>query len=139
MLDALISGKLIKQPELKLSQNNKQYCNFLMAVHVGDPDNIVVSGIAFGSHAERIAKLGKGDAVSVIGGLKPSEWADKATGESKHGLSVTVANVLSVYDIKKKRKPDTPDNSTHQGTYTPSPAYNVNKPHDRPFNDEIEF
>jgi single-stranded DNA-binding protein len=139
MLDALISGKLIKQPELKVSQNNKPYCQFLMAVHVGDPDNVVVRGIAFGSHAERVAKLGKGDAVSIIGALKPTEWADKATGETKHGLSVTVSNVLSVYDIKKKRKPDTPDNSTYQGTYTPSPPYNANKPHHRPFDDPIGF
>ena len=137
MLDALISGKLIKQPELKVSPNNKQYCQFLLGVHIGEPENIIVSGIAFGSHAERIAKLGKGDAISVIGGLKPSEWADKATGETKRGLSVTVANVLSVYDIKKKRKPDTPENSTHKGTYTL--LYNAGKPHHRPFDDEIEF
>jgi hypothetical protein len=60
--------------------------------------------------------------------LKPTEWADKATGETKRGLSITVANVLSVYDIKKKRKADTPENSTQQG-----------KPHHRPFNDGIEF
>lgn len=75
MLDALISGKLIKDTELKASQNNKPYCQFLMTVHVGEPENIIISGIAFGSHAERIAKLGKGDAISVIGSLKPSEWA----------------------------------------------------------------
>jgi hypothetical protein len=73
MLEALCSGKIIKQPELKTGQNNKQYCQFLMSVHVGEPVNIIVSGIAFGSHAERLAKLGKGDAVSVIGALKPTE------------------------------------------------------------------
>ncbi|MEQ1560407.1 MAG: hypothetical protein ABL933_15910 [Methyloglobulus sp.] len=63
MLDTLISGKLIKDTELKTSQNGKHYTNFLLSVHVGEPENIVVSGIAFGVHAERIAKLGKGDAL----------------------------------------------------------------------------
>jgi single-stranded DNA-binding protein len=135
MLDALISGKLIKQPEIKTSQNNNQYCYFLLSVHISEPENIIVSGIAFGSHAERIAKLGKGDAVSVIGALKPTEWADKATGETKHGLSVTVADVLSVYDIKKKRKSDIPENSTQQDKQ----PYNVNKPHVRPFDDPTGF
>lgn len=123
MLEALISGKLIKQPELRTGQSGKPYCQFLLGVHVGDPENIIVSGIAFGSHAERVAKFGKGDAVSVIGALKPTEWADKATGETKRGLSVTVTNVLSVYDIKKKHKADVPEN-TQQG---------------KPFNDEIGF
>jgi single-stranded DNA-binding protein len=105
MLDALISGKLIKDTELKTGQSGKAYCQFLMTVHVGEPENIVISGIAFGSHAERVAKLGRGDALSVIGALKPTEWQDKATGETRRGLSVTVADVLCVYDIKKRRKP----------------------------------
>jgi single-stranded DNA-binding protein len=135
MLDALISGKLIKQPELKTSQNNKQYCNFLLSVSVGEAENIVISGIAFGSHAERISKLGKGDAVSVIGALKPTEWQDKATNEIRHGLSITVSDVLSVYDIKKKRKADLPDNSTQQDR----PPYSMEKPHERPYDDGLTF
>lgn len=135
MLDALISGKLIKQPELKTSQNGKPYTNFLLSVSIGEAENIVISGIAFGSHAERISKLGKGDAISVIGALKPTEWQDKATNEVKHGLSVTVANVLSVHDIKKRRHSEIPDNSTQLDR----PPYNVNKPHHRPFDDPIGF
>ncbi len=104
----------------------------LLSVHVGEPENIVVSGIAFGSHAERIAKLGKGDAVSVIGALKPTEWADKATGESRRGLSVTVADVLSVYDIKKRK----PEASGFVGTYQPPPPYRAGgQQHE--FDDEI--
>jgi single-stranded DNA-binding protein len=103
MIEALISGKIIKQPELRTGQSGKPYCQFLMTVHVGEPESIVISGIAFGSHAERITKLGKSDAVSVIGALKPTEWRDKTTNEAKHGLSVTVANVLSVYEIETKK------------------------------------
>jgi len=122
MLDALISGKLIKDCQLKTSQNNKLYCQFLLSVGVGEPENIVVSAIAFGGHAERIAQLKKGDVLSVIGALKPTEWEDKATHETRHGLSITVNNVLSVYDIKR-RKPE--DNTTQldRPSHSKEPAF----------------
>lgn len=123
MLDALISGKLAKDCQLKTSQNNKLYCQFLLSVGIGEPESIVVSAIAFGGHAERIAQLKKGDAVSVIGALKPTEWEDKASHETRHGLSLTVNNVLSVYDIRKRRKPD--GNTTQQDKpgYSTEPAF----------------
>lgn len=103
MIDALISGKLIRDPQLKTGQSGKPFCNFLLSVPVGDGDPTIVSGIAFGEVAERIAKLGKGDAVSVTGSLSPSTWTDKTTGETKHGLNVTVSAALSAYDVKKRR------------------------------------
>jgi len=103
MLDALISGKLIKAPELKTGQSGKYYCQFLLSVSVGDDKPVVVSGMAFQDVAEKIAKLGKGDAISVVGALKPSEWTDKNTGSLKYGLSVTVSSALSVYELKKRR------------------------------------
>ena len=123
MIDALISGKLIKTPELKTGQSGKHYTQFLLSVSIGEDKPAVVSGMAFTEVAERIAKLQKGDSLSVIGSLKPSEWADKTTGDLKHGLSCTVNNALSVYDIKK-RKPVEANSSTA---------------HTHPFNDEINF
>jgi single-stranded DNA-binding protein len=74
-----------------------------MSVSVGDERPAVVSGMAFDSIAERIAKLQKGDPLAVVGSLKPSEWVDKATGALKTGLSVTANNFLSPYDIKKRK------------------------------------
>jgi single-stranded DNA-binding protein len=103
MIDALITGKLIRDPALKTGPSGKPYCNFLLSVPTGDGEPVIVSGIAFADVAERIGKLGKGDAVSVAGSLKPSEWIDKTTGELKHGLNVTVSAALSVYDVKKRR------------------------------------
>jgi single-strand DNA-binding protein len=103
MIDALISGKLIKTPELKKGQSGKHYTQFLMSVSVGEEKPTVVSGMAFQEVAERIAKLQKGDPLAVIGSLKPSEWIDKATGALKTGLSVTANNFLSPYDIKKRK------------------------------------
>ena len=103
MIDALISGKLIRDPTTKTGPSGKPYCNFLLMVFVGEESPVVVSGIAFQDVAQRIGKLAKGDALTVTGALKPSTWADKTTGETKHGLNVTVSACLSAYDVKKKR------------------------------------
>jgi len=105
MIDALISGKLIKTPELKTGASGKHYSNFLLSVSVGELKPTIVSGMAFALIAERLAKLQQGDPLAVIGSLKPSEWIDKATDESRHGLSVTVNNILTPYDIKKRKEP----------------------------------
>jgi single-stranded DNA-binding protein len=129
MIDALVAGRLIQTPTLRTGASGKPFTNFLLSVAVGEDQPVVVSGIAFGEESEKIAKLAKGDPLAVIGSLKPSSWADKATGESKHGLSITVNQSLSPYDIKKKRaKPaDSPAGNPASG----------NNP--KLFDDELDF
>ncbi len=103
MIDALISGKLFRDTELRQSAKNTPFCNFMLTVQIDDPVPVIVSGIAFNEAAEKIARLKKGDAVAVTGSLKPNQWQDKTSGETKHGLSLTVSDCLSVYDIKKRK------------------------------------
>ena len=103
MLDALITGKLIKAPILKTGASGKLYCQFLLSVAIAEPTPVMVSGKAFEEIAQRIALLNAGDSLAVVGSLKPTEWQDKATGETKRGLQVTVSGSLSTYDISKKR------------------------------------
>lgn len=103
MIDALVSGKLIKDPSQKTGQSGNHFTHFMMSVHTGEEYPGVVSGIAFGDVAERILLLKKGDSLAVVGSLKPTEWLDKSTNETRHGLSVTVNNALSLYDIKKRK------------------------------------
>ncbi|MEI7870105.1 MAG: hypothetical protein WCI11_19655, partial [Candidatus Methylumidiphilus sp.] len=81
-----------------------------------------------------------GDALTVTGALKPSTWADKATGETKHGLNVTVSACLSAYDVKKRR----PATGEHgEANETARPTGGVTRPYVRddeppPF-DDIDF
>ncbi len=135
MIDALISGKLIKTPELKTGQSGKPYTQFLLSVPVGEDHPGIVSGMSFGEVAERVARLQKGDPLAVIGSMKLNEWIDKATGETKQGLSITANNVLSPYDIKK-RKPK-PKPATHNDNTKPATLNNVTESH--PFDDDIVF
>jgi len=125
MIDAIVSGKLIRDPALKVGPSGKSYANFLLSVSTGDETPIIVSGIAFSDVAQRIAKLGKGDPLSVVGSLKTSEWVDKTMGETKHGLNITVNNALSPYDIVKRRAK--PDNAAAKSENA------------RPFDDNFDF
>jgi single-stranded DNA-binding protein len=130
MIDALITGKLIRDPMAKTGQSGKAYCNFLLSVPTGDEQPVIVSGIAFGETAERIGNLKKGDALTVTGTLKPSSWTDKTTGETKTGLSITVSSCLSAYDVAKRRKkPDSQADAGAQGGYRgQEPFYNDSIP-----------
>ena len=129
MIECLVSGRLIRDATLQTGKSGKPYCQFLLSAPIQDSEPVVISGIAFSETAQRIALLKKGDALSIVGSLKPSEWQDKNTNELKHGLSVTVSSVLTVYDIQKRRgkpKPDQAGNTT-----------SGNNP--QPYNDDIEF
>ncbi len=103
MIESLINGKLLKDTELKTSAKDNKFCHFMLSVVIGEPTPIVISGIAFNEAAEKIARLKKGDALTVIGTLKPNQWQDKTTNETKHGLNITVSDCLSVYDLKKRK------------------------------------
>jgi single-strand DNA-binding protein len=130
MIDCLLSGRLIRDPMLQAGKSGKPFCQFLLTVPVQDSEPVVISGIAFSETAQRIALLKKGDALSIVGSLKPSEWQDKNTGETKHGLSITASNSLSVYDIQKRRKP------------APEPDQAGKPSHgdqDMPFDDPLSF
>ncbi len=85
MIDALVSGKLIRDPTAKIGPSGKPYANFLMAVAAGDESPVVVSGIAFGDVAERIGRLAKGDSLAVVGSLKPSAGMTKPPANSNTG------------------------------------------------------
>ena len=51
MIESLITGKLFRDCETKTSSNDKTYCNFMLSVMVGEPQPIIVSGVAFGEVA----------------------------------------------------------------------------------------
>ena len=104
MIDALVTGTLIRDPQTRTGPSGKPNTNFLLSVPVGGESPVIVSGIAFADVAKKIGRLRKGDALAVVGSsLKPSTWTDRASGEERHGLNVTVQACLSAYDVKKRR------------------------------------
>jgi single-stranded DNA-binding protein len=101
-ITALITGKLIADPERRTGQSGKAYALAKIAAHDGDADSLV-SVMAFGSAAEQLAAMSKGDTVAVNGRAKVNTWAGR-DGETKAGLSVTADAVLSAYHLKRKRQ-----------------------------------
>ena len=64
---------------------------------------MLVSAIAFAPDAvAALLALTKGDAIAIAGRAKLTSW--EKNGEEKHGLSVVVDKVLTVYQIEKKRR-----------------------------------
>jgi single-strand DNA-binding protein len=105
MLEILTSGKLVRDPQTRTGKSGNPFTTALLRVPTGGKEGeaVIVNVIAFGEASDRLGRLGSGDAVSIAGSATLSEWADKTTGELKHGLSVTASAILSAYDVQRRR------------------------------------
>lgn len=116
-ITALIAGKLIATPEQRTGSSGKPYVRATLAAHDGDADSLV-SVIAFGTAAEQLGALAKGDTVAINGRAKVSTWTGR-DGSPKSGLNVTADVVLTAYQLKQKRKalaPTTPEAQVQRQT-----------------------
>jgi single-strand DNA-binding protein len=110
MLSALISGQLATDPKHGTSQTGTTWSSCVVRVpcgqnkETGDQESAFVQLACFGSHAEALARLGKGDSISAQGQLKPTVY--QKDGQERHGLSLTATAILTAYQIKKKRGDD---------------------------------
>lgn len=101
-ISALITGKLIADPERRTGNNGKPF-TLAKVVAATDDGESLVSVIAFGSVAEQLAELGKGDTVALTGRAKVNTWTDRE-GNPKAGLSVTADALLTAYHLRRKRQ-----------------------------------
>jgi single-stranded DNA-binding protein len=101
MIDALISGRLVRDPMTRTGQSGKPFTTALLRCDTGEEEQTLVSVIAFQEAGEKLGRLKAGDAVAVAGSAKLSSW--EKDGETRHGLSVTASSVLSAYDVKRRR------------------------------------
>jgi single-stranded DNA-binding protein len=73
-----------------------------------EEDSILVSLVAFSDTARRgLSALTKGDALSVVGRAKLTSW--EKDGDTKFGISVIAEQVLSVYQLEKRRRAAAPE------------------------------
>ena len=103
MLSVLCSGSLVSDPRERTTAAGKAFATCQMRVPAEDTEALLVSIIAFNADAvAAILALSKGDAVAIAGRAKLTSW--EKDGEEKHGLSVVADQVLSIYQIEKRRK-----------------------------------
>ena len=139
MLSALASGTLARNPKSGTSASGTRWANSTMRVSTGNDreGNALTSFVtilAFNDDADRLAKLGKGDAISVQGPLKQTEY--QKDGETRHGLEILVNGILSVHDKRKKA------NGNRNGSDRQSHASGQERgrqSHDYPFDDAPGF
>jgi len=118
MLNALASGTLVRDPKSGTSASGTKWANTTIRCSTGqDKDGAAASAfitiVCFGDQAERLARLAKGDSISVQGNLKPTVY--EKDGQERHGLEIVAQGILSAYDLKKKRS----NGDAHQGRERP--------------------
>lgn len=116
MLNVLVSGKLVKPPKSGVSAKGTPWTSVSIRCPVHsqreeEEADVLANAIAFGESAEKLARLGAGDAVAVNGDARMNHWTDK-DGVARTGLSVTVSEVISAYTARKKR--GEPQNQANQ-------------------------
>jgi len=132
MLSALASGTLVRDPKTGVSANGTRWSNTTIRANVGqskegDAESAFITIVCFGDVADRLARLSKGDSISVQGNLKPTEY--QKDGETRHGLEIVAQALLSPYDLRKKRGNG---DSNHQGQRPPQRDYGAYEFDDRP-------
>ena len=100
MLNVLVQGKLTADPRRREAINGNAYTTAQLAVDT--PNGSILCGlIAFDTAGDRLAELHKGEALAATGEAKLTTW--EKGGEHHMGLSVTVAEVLTLYAARKRR------------------------------------
>ena len=103
MIDALIAVKVYGQPQSRNDANGKPYSFGKVRTSANSGESLFVSVIAFGEAAKTFMALGDGDGVALAGNITPKAWADKQTSKPRAGLDMQAQQVLSLYQLKKKR------------------------------------
>jgi single-stranded DNA-binding protein len=76
-----------------------------MRVSTGDEQGQFVNVTAFSDSVQgALLALGEGDAVAVAGTMSIKTWVNRE-GVAVPDVSIIAAQILSVYDLKRKRQP----------------------------------
>ena len=109
----ILIGRLVKKPELRVSEGGVNYIKATLAVQSefknndGDYDTEFLEFTAFGKLAENTAKYcDKGSLLNIVGSLNNNVYKDK-NGVNHYQLSI-IANKVSFLSrsVKKEEKQD---------------------------------
>ncbi|BBL74574.1 single-stranded DNA-binding protein [Methylomagnum ishizawai] len=133
MLDVLLSGKLSRDPLVRVGPSGRPFTTAQIRVPVEGDETLWVSTIAFGEVGERLGRLKAGDAVSLAGSAKLSSW--EKDGELRHGLSVTASGILSIHETREVRE----TRKRREPKESPGRAAPAEPPPGRETGGEVEF
>lgn len=96
--EALVTGKLLRAPEQKVSAKNVPYVLLL----VKQQDEILCRAFLFGEDGDEVLKLDRGDGVALIGTLSLGVWEKQ--GVTVPSMSLLAHRCISPATKKPKRQ-----------------------------------
>jgi single-stranded DNA-binding protein len=106
MLSVLASGTLVSKPRQRIGNSGKPFATAQARIPSDGEASVLLSIIAFRDTAmQALLALDQGDAVALVGRGKLTCW--QTNGGERHGLSVVAEQVLSVYQLEKRRSAST--------------------------------
>jgi single-stranded DNA-binding protein len=104
MIDVLIRGRLVADPERKLTKAGMDYAIARLSVSDREGGEHVVLATAFDDRAARaLLALGKGDTLVVAGELSIGVWTPEGR-EPRPSLRVLVHQVLTPHAVQRRRE-----------------------------------
>lgn len=105
----ILSGRLVKEPEVRVTTTEKTVCTFTLAVARrftnGETDFINI--VAWGKTAEYCGNhLNKGQLINLEGRLQVRSYEDK--NKTKHWISEVIADNVENMDRKKEKSEPSP-------------------------------
>ena len=118
--NVVLSGRLTKNAEVKMSQNNKKFCQFTLAVDKfinGEQQADFISCVAWERNAEVLSQYTKkGSKINVLGRIATRNYKN-ANGETIYVTEV-VAQQIELLDSKPKEQQQSYSNDTPAFTIT---------------------
>jgi single-stranded DNA-binding protein len=105
MIEGLIAGKVYGRPEQRVGNNSgKPFVTAKVRAATAGGETLFVNVLAFDPTAQAaLLALSEGDAVSLAGTLTPKVWMDRE-GQARPALDMIISQVLTVYQVKRKRE-----------------------------------
>jgi hypothetical protein len=106
VIRAQLSGRLASDPASKTSAAGKPYVHCSVRADVDGESATWARLLAFGSAAERLVDLRRGDAFSAVGQLKVGLYTPKDGGEVRLDLTLLADELLSVRRKRREQQRD---------------------------------
>ena len=120
-------GRLTKEPEIKLTSNQTQYCNFTIAVDRrfkdanGQRQADFINCVAWKNTAVFIQKyFHKGNKIGVVGSIQTRSYDDQ--NGQKHFVTEVIADEVEFVESQQSSQPATAPNETAVTADTSAPA-----------------
>ena len=116
MIEALTTGELIADPVERTTRAGKPFWTATLRVPAGADSSILVGLAVFSASAgARLAQMHKGSKIAAAGTLEPATWTAK-DGSERTGWRLTAAEILSVYQARKRRETEPRDDDQADDT-----------------------